>query len=137
MVDTVDINTTFSVEMGVAANHQAFQDLIGAIHLAKQANWNKSTQQFSKAVGLLNIAVGEMINLRAVIGNNIKRVEDVNKQYNQKISSNTAQVVGETMQDPAEASVEMQNQYTQFLATFRTRALLEKLKLDLPNMIMG
>lgn len=104
---SVRASETQTINYGVTANEDAFQELIGAIHLAIKANTNDSDIQFSSAIDMLNSSVEKLASVRSKVVSAVDNLEGINVQHgnsNVFISENLTKI---SQTDIVEATTRM------------------------------
>lgn len=127
--DDVSIVTT------IRANDPAFQKMIGALHLAMQAEDNGSSSQLSSAIDLANEGLNEVVGVRNRLRNNISTLDTVTTQH-ENLKTYYKQTIGELMgTNVAEASIELAMDESILTASFQIFARVSNLTLSnfLPN----
>ncbi len=71
---SLDVSSSLTIEYGITAGDEAFQNLIGSINLAQDAETSGS-QNLTQAGELLDTAIDQLIALQAKIGDNARLFE--------------------------------------------------------------
>jgi flagellar hook-associated protein 3 FlgL len=75
---TARITTTLEISYGTTADDPAFQQLIGAVHLAKRGNETSNNEDYEKALVMINDAISGLIALKTDAANDVSTIERVN-----------------------------------------------------------
>lgn len=126
---TVQASQTQSLSYGVTANNQAFQDLIGAMHLAIDANNSGDETGLQNATTLINSAVSGLASVNASIKNNaqiLKNQNDTHDNTSLLLSQNLTDI---TQTDIVSATAKMQQLDSTIQASYYAFNILNNLNL--------
>ena len=87
----IKIDDSQTLAYGVTGDELAFQQLIGAAHLAIEGHNDNSDDKLSAAVDMINLAISNLASLRATIGSNKQTIiqsNAVHRDFNILISEN-------------------------------------------------
>lgn len=129
---TTQANKQLNIEYGILASDTSFQKLVGALHMAKNAETAGGQQQnqLERAVNLVNEAVQELADTRSDINFDVvtlQNVNDLHAQVNVELESTLADVIAT---DVVEASVLVSQTEATLTATFQTFARISQLSLS-------
>lgn len=117
------------IKYGIKADEDAFQKLIGAIHLAKQGHLNDDDTGIAKAIDLLNDSIKGLTALQTRNGNNSKLLADADSIHTKvKVQIDKA-VADITETDVVEATVRLKNTETTLTAAYNAFSRIVGLQL--------
>lgn len=126
---SVDVSQNLRVEYGVTASDDAFQDLIAAINLAKQAESSGPNADFEEADTMLNQAIEDLIALQAKMGNNAKIFEDSIDFHSRAKNVLEQKISEETSPDIVQLSIEVSQANAVLQASFQNFSRVSSLSL--------
>jgi flagellar hook-associated protein 3 FlgL len=126
---TVRATDQLTVNYGITADDPAFQKLIGAMHMAIQAETRGDQEELAQAVDLVNEAIDGIINHRNAINNNLQILQSVNELH-ENFKTYLGQTISEqTGVDIAASTTKLALNQTILQATFQNFARISGLKL--------
>lgn len=114
---------------GITANHPAFQQLIGAIHLAKEGHSLDDDALLAEAVDLVTATISELSTVQADVNNNITVLDQTNNEhidFKTFLDQSLAEV---TETDIAAATIRLSTIQTTLQASFLAYSKISSLKL--------
>lgn len=127
---SIKISDSQELTYGVTGNNQAFQELVGAIHLALKGDAENSDATLGEALDLINSAVNGLANARSVILSanvSLKNANSVHSDIDLVINENLTDITGT---DIVEATTIMKEIEAQVQATFTAFSRLSNLRLS-------
>lgn len=127
---SIKATDTQTVEYSVLANDEAFQDLIGALHLAIDGDADDDDDTLALAVNMINDAVANLASVRATNlakRNTVQQANEIHTSVDLLISEN---LVGISQTDIVEATTRMSELQATVQATFLAFTRLNELRLS-------
>lgn len=128
-VMSVKISETLEIDYGITANDKVFQDLIGSMHLALQADKDDDFEKFGKALDNVTETIQGLVQTRTNVGNNLKMIKDIGETMDKVNESLNSFLKDELVTNEIHASTELIYQRTILEATFKTFAITSSLSL--------
>ena len=123
------IDKDFELEYGVTADNDAFQKLIGALHVMKNAGTGGDPDEFVKAIGYLDEARDGISDMIVVLGNKNKYLREVNERNDNKSIVLEQQVEAIVKTDIQQATMELNIKHANLQAVFMMYARLSQISL--------
>lgn len=121
---------TLSLEYGVTANDPAFQQLIGAIHLAVEGDASNNDDTLAEAVDLVSKTITDLSSVQANINNNIAILDQTNAahtDFNIFLDQSLNEI---TETDIGSATIRLSSLETTLQASFLAYSRISSLKLS-------
>ncbi len=120
------VGRNMTVEYGVTANEQGFQDIIGAVNMLLEA---PTTANLERAAELAQSAIGGLSDIRSRVGLAMQRIEEANTQH-ERVGIQLKNVLEATIgTDIAEATIRISENELVLTASFQTFARIQRLTL--------
>lgn len=121
---------TLTLPYGVTANNPAFQQLIGAVHLAVEGHTEDSDSLLSDAIELVTKTIADLTTVQADLNNNITILNQLNTEH-EDVKTFLSQSIGDaTETDIGEATIRMNSIQTTLQASFLAYSKISSLKLS-------
>jgi flagellar hook-associated protein 3 FlgL len=126
---TVRASDQLTVNYGLRADDPSFQQLIGAMHMAIQAETRGDDDEMAQAVDAVNSAIDGILNMQNQTNSNIQIINSVNDLH-ANFKTYLSQTIGDqTGVDIAAATTQLSLDQTILQATFQNFARISGLKL--------
>lgn len=125
----VRANDELTQPYGIKADEVGFQNLLASYNLGIEGDQENSDTKLSSAVDFINVAIEEISQLRAQIGNNMRILEDANTLHQETKLNLNSTVSGITETDIPTELITLSTEQAKLQASFQVFARLERLSL--------
>lgn len=127
---TTQASDTLTLDYGVTASDPAFQELIGAIHLALEGHNKNDDSILSEAVELVTKTISDLTTVQAKLNNNITILNQTNIEHTDLKTFFDQSVNDVTETDVGAATIRLSSIQTTLQASFLAYSKITSLKLS-------
>lgn len=127
---TAKISDSLDLHYGVTANEEAFQQLIGAVHLLMDGHENNDNDTLSDAVDMINEAISSLASIRATVESSIDTIDKTNAEHHDISLLVEQKLIDLSQTDIVEATTRMSQLEATVQATYLAFSRLNSLRLS-------